>query len=103
MGQTATASWRGAARQRHKSATYMYFVYILRSIKLCRYYIGHAHDINIRLARHNKGLVRSTKFGAPWEIVHIETFKTKQEAYRRELQIKSYKGGDAFKKLVGEN
>ena len=36
----------------------------------------------------------------PWKIVYTETFKTKSEAYKRELQIKSYKGGNAFKKLI---
>jgi len=45
-------------------------------------------------------LAKSTKNFRPWEIVYKEFFDTKQEAYRRELQIKSYKGGQAFKKLL---
>lgn len=36
----------------------------------------------------------------PWEIVYKESFQTKKEAWLRERQIKSYKGGVAFKKLI---
>ena len=75
-------------------------VYILKSKKFNKYYIGHTADLNNRLLRHNRGLAKSTKNFRPWEIVYKEFFDTKQEAYRRELQIKSYKGGQAFKKLL---
>lgn len=81
----------------------MYIVYILKSLKIDRYYIGHCEDINVRLIRHNKGLVKSTKKYKPWKIVYKENFNTRSEAYRRELQIKSYKGGEAFKKLINNN
>jgi len=78
----------------------MFVVYILYSQFLGRYYIGHTKDLSKRLARHNKGLVKSTKNGRPWILVYSENYKTKTEAYKRELQIKSYKGGEAFKKLI---
>jgi len=54
-----------------------------------------------RIVRHNSGMVKSTKSGRPWEVLYIERFSTKSEAYRRELEIKSYKGGIKFKKLLG--
>ena len=78
----------------------MHTVYILYSEFLSRYYTGHCQNLSIRLARHNKGLVKSTKSGVPWKIIYIEQFLTKQEAYKRELQIKKYKGGRAFKELI---
>jgi len=34
-------------------------------------------------------------------LVHKETFKSKKEALSRENKIKAYKGGNAFKKLIG--
>ena len=81
----------------------MYHVYILESIpNKGRHYVGHAEEVGVRLERHNKGKVRSTKPYKPWKIVRIESFERKQDAYRRELQIKSYKGGEAFKKLIRE-
>ena len=66
------------------------------------YYIGHTKNLDKRLKRHNNGLVRATKSGRPWKVIYVEEYKTKQEAYRRELQIKSYKGGEAFKRLINK-
>lgn len=79
----------------------MFIVYILKSKKTNRYYIGHTSNLCDRLSRHNGGKNKSTKSGTPWEVVYIEKYKTKTEAYRREFEIKSYKGGILFKKLLG--
>ena len=78
----------------------MYFVYILKSQKNRKYYTGSTSDIEKRLKKHNGGENKSTKSGAPWKIIYQEKYETKKESYRRELQIKSYKGGNAFKKLL---
>lgn len=79
----------------------MFQVYILKSYKTGRYYIGHTQDINDRLSRHNSGQTKSTKSGTPWQIVYTEQHQTKQDAYKKEFEIKSYKGGIKFKKLLG--
>jgi len=79
----------------------MYDVYILESIERPdKYYVGHTQDLKNRLERHNRGLVKSTKHARPWKIIYTEEYETKKDSYKRELQIKSYKGGEAFKKLV---
>jgi len=75
-------------------------VYILQSTVTDRYYVGHTQDIQNRLDRHNKKRVRSTKSGVPWKLVYTELFNTKSDAYKREMQIKSYKGGNAFRELL---
>jgi putative endonuclease len=80
----------------------MYLVYILRSTRQRRFYIGHTSDINKRLQTHNNGEVRSTKAYRPWAIVYTEPHENKQDAYGRELKVKSYKGGEAFKRLIQE-
>ena len=77
-----------------------YKVYILKSLNFKRYYIGHSADIERRLVEHNSGKVRSTKAYMPWKIVYFDIKSTKKEAYAREMQIKSYKHGEAFKKLI---
>ena len=79
----------------------MFTVYVLSSIKFKKYYIGHTKDFDKRIARHNSGLVKSTKAYRPWKLVYSEQHLTKNDAYRRELEIKLYKGGNAFKKLIG--
>jgi putative endonuclease len=78
----------------------MYVVYILQSQITSRYYIGHTQNLKERLKRHNNGLVKSTKVVYHGMFIHIEKFHTKQDAYKRELQMKSYKGGNAFKSLI---
>jgi len=77
-----------------------YFVYILLSKKDNRYYIGETSDVAARLIFHNSGKQRSTKNRIPFVIILTEKFETRQEALRREKQIKSWKGGNAFKQLI---
>lgn len=79
----------------------MYIVYILKSLKNGRHYIGHTANVEIRLAEHNSGSVRSTKAYVPWRIALTENYNIRSEAQRREFEIKSYKGGIKFKKLLG--
>ncbi|PLX25740.1 endonuclease [Candidatus Parcubacteria bacterium] len=79
----------------------MYNVYILQSIQYGRYYIGHTNNLVDRLHRHNKGYVKSTKKFVPWKLIYFENYNTKSEACMREIEIKSYKGGIKFKKILG--
>lgn len=92
---TAGSRWK-----REKQHTMKYFVYILRSAKTGRYYIGHCADVDRRIREHNRGKTRSTKSGVPWKLIKTEAFQSKAEAYKRERQIKKYKSGEAFKKLL---
>ena len=78
----------------------MYCVYVLRSLKDARYYIGYTDNLKRRLQDHNRGKSKSIKHRGPFELVYSEKAATKQEAIFRERQIKSYKGGEAFKKLL---
>ena len=64
------------------------------------YYVGACADIDKRVEDHNKNRTRSTKNKGPYRLVHIEEFKTKNDALAREKLIKRYKGGRAFKKLI---
>ena len=66
----------------------MYFVYIIKSLKYNRYYIGFTENLNERLRRHNKGDVKSTKFYGPWELVYFEKFDNKKDARKREIFLK---------------
>ena len=69
-----------------------YWVYILHSASLGRYYIGHSEYPFLRLERdHNGGRSSSTKAGRPWGLVHIEQYRTRSEAMAREGEIKKKK------------
>ncbi len=79
----------------------MFYTYILENDE-GKHYIGHTNSLEERLKRHNSGQVISTKNKGSWKIIYSESFPSKQEAYKRERQIKSFKGGNAFKKLLLE-
>ena len=80
----------------------MFFVYILYSYsqKFSRYYIGNSENLETGLKQHNIGKTKSTKNFRPWVLVYQEPFETRIEARKREIQIKSYKGGRAFRELL---
>jgi putative endonuclease len=77
-----------------------HFVYILKSLKDGKYYIGETADLKRRLFEHNEGWVKSTKYRRPLVLVYSEVLESREFALKREKQIKSYKGGQAFKKLL---
>jgi len=52
-----------------------------------------------RLSEHLRGHTKSIRKGE-WVVIYKEECKSLLEARRRERQIKSYKGGNAFKKLI---
>ena len=77
-----------------------YYTYILQSLKDEKYYIGSTSNVLARLDFHNAGLQRSTKNRVPFRIVLFEEHESKDKALQRERQIKSWKGGEAFKRLI---
>ena len=77
-----------------------HYVYILQSKKDSKYYIGETTDVAARLLYHNSGRQRSTKNRIPFVLILVEQFENREAALLREKQIKSWKGGNAFKQLV---
>ena len=86
-------------RQRRKKRS-MFYVYIIESLISNKKYIGTTSDIDQRIRHHNSGANISTKKRGPWRLIYQETYENKKLAWLREKQIKSYKGGSAFKKLL---
>lgn len=78
----------------------MYSVYILQSKKDGGYYVGCTSNLYKRLLAHNSGKTVSLKNRQPLKLIYFEEYNSIEEAYKREKQIKSYKGGEAFKKLI---
>ncbi|HEY0740134.1 MAG TPA: GIY-YIG nuclease family protein [Chryseosolibacter sp.] len=44
----------------------MFFVYIIYSEKLKKYYVGSTNDLDDRIHRHNSGGSTFTRTGSPW-------------------------------------
>ncbi|KKK42853.1 MAG: GIY-YIG nuclease superfamily protein [Candidatus Lokiarchaeum sp. GC14_75] len=71
----------------------VYYVYILETVAKDgkkRYYTGYTNDLLRRWTQHRKG--KGAKFcrGKNIELKHFETYITRKEAMRRELEIKSF-------------
>jgi putative endonuclease len=66
----------------------MYFVYIIYSESLQRYYVGSTNNISDRLRRHNSGQGKYTRIGIPWKLINSFEFSTRPEAVRLEMKIK---------------
>ena len=70
-----------------------FFVYILKSTKDNKLYIGQTNNIEARLLRHNSGKVTATKNRRPLILIYKEDYASRAEAMRREKYLKSLKGG----------
>lgn len=66
----------------------MWNVYILKSLKKQRFYIGVSRNLEKRLVDHNRGKTKSTKQYCPWVLVYKEEIRDKNEAYKREYFLK---------------
>jgi putative endonuclease len=77
----------------------MFIIYILKSIKDNKRYIGMTSDLEQRISEHNGGLVKSTKNRNPLILTHTEIFQTKKEAMDREKFYKTGQGRQKLKEL----
>ena len=77
----------------------MFTVYVLKSKKDGKFYIGSTGNFSLRLKQHDDGLVKSTRNRRPLDLVYKEEFDTKKEALARE---KYFKGGGRARKLLKE-
>ena len=65
-----------------------YFVYILWSEKITKYYVGSTQDVVNRINEHNKGESKFTSKGVPWILVWETMLNNRSEAVRLENKIK---------------
>ncbi|PJE67767.1 excinuclease ABC subunit C [Candidatus Shapirobacteria bacterium CG10_big_fil_rev_8_21_14_0_10_40_9] len=77
----------------------VYWVYILKSLKDQKYYIGQTNNLEHRLAQHNSGKVRATKHRTPFVLVYKEKCYSTEEAIKREKFLKTHKGYNYLKRL----
>ena len=78
----------------------MFHVFVLRSEKTGRFYVGSAADVEKRLQRHNRGDAKSTRHGVPWAVLHTESFVTRSEALHRERYYKTGRGREEIQRLL---
>jgi len=62
----------------------IFFVYILKSEKDSKRYIGSTNNLQRRMSQHNSGMVKSTIFRRPLKMIYMEKFPSREEAEERE-------------------
>jgi len=77
----------------------MFIVYILKSLKDQKRYIGLTENLERRIHEHNSGLVKSTKNRRPLKLIHTENFEDKKEAQSKERFYKTGKGREFLNKI----
>ena len=81
----------------------MFYVYILQSLKDGSYCIGQTNNVSNRLERHNSRRQLATRSKVPWELVYTKPFPTRNQAVRREREIKNWKSRQAIEVLLNNN
>ena len=77
------------------------WVYIIKSQKNGRYYIGSTKDPIRRLnGFHNQGKVKATKYLIPWELVFSQKYTDVIEAKRVEWKLKRLKSRVILEKII---
>ena len=84
-------------RVRRERAHCMYYVYILYSEKDLGCYIGYTTDLRRRLAEHQNGTSKSTKYRTPVRLIHYEAFQESADARAREKYLKSGYGREQLR------
>ena len=70
----------------------MYYVYVLKSRKDGRFYVGYTADLRKRITEHNDGKVRSTCYRIPFDLLYYEASGNKTDALHREKYLKTTYG-----------
>jgi putative endonuclease len=76
----------------------MYYVYIIKSKKDQKFYIGCTGNLKNRLTEHNSGKVEATKYRKPFDLIYYEAYGSKEQAFDREQKLKVF--GSAYTGLI---
>lgn len=68
----------------------MHYVYLLKSSKRSRIYIGTTDDLRTRFAQHQAGRVKLIKAYLPFKLIYYEAYASKTDARKREIELKSH-------------
>ncbi len=66
----------------------MFYVYIIYSSSLEKYYVGSTEKVEKRLWQHNAGRGNFTSKGCPWVLIVSIECSSRSEAVQLELKIK---------------
>ena len=74
---------------------FMFYVYIIKSKKSKKLYIGLTNDLRKRILEHNSGQSAYTKKFLPWKLIYYEAYLSNKDANIREKRLKKFAKGYA--------
>ena len=80
-----------------------YIVYAIYNASVDRIYIGQTQNLTERIRLHNNHEFKNgftARFNGEWIIIYQETVETRNEALKREKQLKGYQGRQFIKKFI---
>ena len=79
----------------------MYYIYVLKSLKNQKHYVGSTgKDPKERLDEHHRGTAYWSKRNGPFELIYQERHVDKEFAQKREKFLKSGHGREFLKKKI---
>jgi len=77
-----------------------YYIYVLKSLKDNKLYIGKTTDLRKRIEYHYKGWVRATKNRRPLKLVYYEAYTNKKKCNQQELFYKKGIGRETLRHRI---
>ncbi|MDP2648016.1 MAG: GIY-YIG nuclease family protein [Candidatus Yanofskybacteria bacterium] len=78
-------------------------MYILRSLKDHKLYIGYTTNVRRRFLQHQNGKSTSTNPRRPFELVFYEAYRGMEDAKRRERYFKTSKGKSSLRMMLQDS
>ncbi|MFZ2188908.1 MAG: GIY-YIG nuclease family protein [Candidatus Moraniibacteriota bacterium] len=83
----------------------MFKVYVIYNKEKDKIYIGQTSDLENRILRHNGELKNkktsfTSKNNGSWKLIHEESFEIRQDAMKREKELKSCQGRKFVRNLI---
>ena len=69
----------------------MFYIYVQKSKKDGKIYIGVTSNLKQRLQEHNTGQVESTRYRRPFTLIYYEAYRSIEDAKERERKLKQFK------------
>ena len=81
----------------------MYYVYVLKSQVDGKLYIGYTTNLRNRLREHEGGEVLSTRARRPFELIFYKSYKSMEDAKRRERYFKTFQGKSSLRMMLQDS
>jgi len=81
----------------------MFYLYAIYNLKYHKIYIGQTENLTRRIKFHNNKTFHkcyTSRFDGKWQLIYQEEVATRQEALKREKQLKSFRGREFVKTFI---